>query len=96
MFQKLLGFLARIFDSSVFVVTLVDGCAHATKGQVPPGFLSDIAEFARNNGLTKGTIRGRRVDGNMRVFFSDDIPEEAHQRLRNVWHLYSARFKDSY
>ncbi|HUG48879.1 MAG TPA: DUF3634 family protein [Candidatus Limnocylindria bacterium] len=86
-----MGFLARLVDSlrrtiapPLFVIDIRAGTARARRGQVPAGLLSGIADVARDLDLRSGTVYGMRRPQGITLGFSDDIPEHAHQRLRNI------------
>jgi hypothetical protein len=70
--QRLLSSTAISFDGSSCV---------AVKGKVSSRMLRETAECLCENGLKRGEI-WIRGDGKFR--FSDDIPPELHQRLRNI------------
>ena len=86
-----MGLLRRVLDSlrrslapPLFVIEIRDGTARTRDGHVPAGLVSGMADVARDLGLRGGTIYGIRRPQGTTLGFSADIPEEAHQRLRNV------------
>ncbi len=89
MFRKLLASFKLAFDNSRFVIEIREGRARLVAGRAPAAFLRDIDELAGGLGFANGTLRGKSQAGHVRLVFSRDIPESAHQRLRNVWHLYA-------
>jgi hypothetical protein len=93
MFSKLRKLISDALDDSRFVIQLADGRIRLTRGKVPPPFLSDLREFVAASGLTSGVIRGKMQDTYVRLVFSPDIPAEAHQRLRNIWHFHEPAFR---
>ena len=91
MFRKLFRIFTLAADDSVFVIDLHNSRAELVKGNAPAGFASELTELVANAGIARGTIRGRRHQGHVRLLFSKDIPEETHQRIRNLWGIYEAR-----
>lgn len=93
MLRKIFRFLAQAFDTSLFIIRLENGKAQLTKGRVPRGFLSDITDAMPDMGIKTGVIKGVRQNTYIRISFSDDIPAEFHQRLRNIWHFHEPGFR---
>jgi hypothetical protein len=76
--------LRRHLAPPLFVIEIRDGTAHARRGHVPPGLVGGMSDVARDLDLRSGLIYGVRRPQGLSLGFSDEIPEHAHQRLRNV------------
>ncbi|GAA5121358.1 DUF3634 family protein [Luteolibacter yonseiensis] len=72
-------FLLRIFAGTL--IRIRNGSADCVKGKVMGWRLDAISELAADANLDAGEIW---VNGNGTVGFSNDIPQELHQRIRNV------------
>jgi hypothetical protein len=70
-----------------FVVDLKDGKAVLRRGTVHPRFLRSCEEIAADSGIPRGRIQGIRRGHGVSLGFSREIPDSAHQRLRNAWGL---------
>jgi hypothetical protein len=79
-----------MFDPPVFVVAIEEGRARVEKGVPSQAFLNDCGEIARSFGIQSGFIYGCRGGG---LRFSSDIPDESHQRFRNVLGFHGGRMK---
>ena len=86
-----MGILSRLTDSlrrtlspPLFVIEIRAATARARGGNVPPGLLSGFTDVARDLDLREGKIYGVRRPQGISLGFSPEIPEQAHQRLRNV------------
>jgi hypothetical protein len=71
-FLKLISSTAISFDGSSCV---------AVKGKVSSRILRESADCLRENGMKRGDIW---IRGDGKIRFSDDIPLDLHQRLRNI------------
>ncbi|CAN5829704.1 hypothetical protein BH24CHL6_BH24CHL6_00750 [soil metagenome] len=76
--------LRRHLAPPLFVIEIRDGKARARRGPVPSGLVSAMSDVARDLDLRRGMVCGVRRTQGLSLAFSDDIPEQAHQRLRNV------------
>ncbi len=84
----IIGLVAAILlfrGRRVFLVSIREGVASSTSGQPPPGFVSACNDICRMYGIRSGRIEGVRTGRTVELRFSRDIPERAHQPLRNVW-----------
>lgn len=63
------------------VIVIRDGQCHLAKGHIKTGTLMDLNDVLREFGVTTGTIA---IDGRGSAHFSDSIPPDSHQRLRNL------------
>lgn len=68
-----------------FVMEIRDGVARVRHGDPPSSFVRGCGEVARIHGVTRGTISGIRTGSGIRLQFSTDIPQRAHQPFRNLW-----------
>jgi hypothetical protein len=69
----------------VFVVRITDGVPRAVRGQVPRGFLQDVAETCARNGVQDGEVRGLTAHQRIDLVFSAGIPNHCRQQIRNLW-----------
>ncbi|WP_043740726.1 DUF3634 family protein [Thioalkalivibrio nitratireducens] len=68
-----------------FVIDLNDGRARVLRGDPPSAFVRGCSDVARLYRVRRGRIVGVRTAGGIELRFSRDLPERAHQPLRNVW-----------
>jgi hypothetical protein len=85
--------LRQLISPPLFAVDFERGVARARQGEVPPGLLVGLSDVARDLGLSTGTVYGVRGRHGLTLDFSDDIPERAHQRLRNVLAVHRHQIK---
>ena len=71
--------ISRILSQKA--IGIRDGFATCLKGKVMGRTLSDVGSLTSQAGIVKGEIW---VAANGRIRFSAEIPEQLHQRLRNV------------
>lgn len=76
---------SRILARPIFVIRFESGVAKLTSGSVRPGFLAECTEIATVFGIQTGKIRGVETQGCLRLKFSEAIPAQAQQRLRNLY-----------
>ena len=89
--RRTLRSLRRHLAPPLFVIDIDRGTARARSGEVPPGLLSGISDVCRDLQLERGRIYGIRRPQGITLGFSPEIPEHAHQRLRNVLATQRAR-----
>jgi hypothetical protein len=73
----------------VFVLRIAKGNVWVKKGRLPNGFLNECRLLARENNITKLTIRGFKKRQVVFLKFSGPICDTLQQRFRNVWKQYS-------
>jgi Protein of unknown function (DUF3634) len=76
---------SRLLTRPVFVIRFESGIARLASGSVRPGFLAECTEMATVFGIQTGKIRGVETEGSLRLKFSESIPGQAQQRLRNLY-----------
>ena len=91
--KSLLGFFRRLFRPAAFEVVIENGTANTIRGSVPGSFLADCDSIARDHDIRKGSIRGVRRSQGLTLDFSRDIPEESHQKFRNVFEVIRRQVK---
>ena len=74
-----MNLISRLFASSA--IQIRDGKARCVKGNLMSRLLNDISSLAAESGIQQGEIW---LDPLGKVSFSREIPEEIHQRIRNV------------
>ncbi len=67
-----------------FIVTITTGKCESTYGQVPKGFISDCSHIVKGTNVT-GNIYCEKRNGSASLKFSKEIPQNLHQRFRNVF-----------
>ena len=85
--------LRRLVIPPIFVIELRGGSAVVRSGEPPAGLIAELAQTARDLGLANGNIYAVRGAHGATLEFSTDIPEHAHQRLRNVFGVHRHRIK---
>ena len=68
-----------------FVIDLNGGKARVRRGDPPAAFVRGCSEVARLYRLSSGRIFGIRSGNGIELHFSKEIPDRAHQPLRNMW-----------
>ncbi|MFO8005845.1 DUF3634 family protein [Thioalkalivibrio sp.] len=68
-----------------FVIDLNGGKARVRRGDPPAAFVRGCSEVARLYRLSSGRIFGIRSGNGIELRFSKEIPDRAHQPLRNMW-----------
>jgi hypothetical protein len=79
----------------MYVIEIRDGSTSVTGGEPPGGLVADFASTARDAGLANGKIYVVGSRNGPTLDFSADIPEELHQRFRNVLGIHRHRIKTS-
>lgn len=72
------------FNRSLFSLRFKNGKLEAQSGQVPLGFINDLKEIAERSNLT-GTVKAVKSRRTERLQFSQSIPENIQQRIRNIF-----------
>ena len=72
-------FVSRYFSKAAVRVRC--GTAECVKGRLVSRLLAELSSLAAESGLEEGEIW---IGHAGKVDFSDEIPEEMHQRIRNV------------
>jgi len=93
MFSKIRQLFSNAVDGSRFILRIDGGRLLVSKGRLPSAFLSDLSEYIASSGLVSGVIRGHGDGTRTRLVFSSDIPAEAHQRVRNIWHFHESSLR---
>ena len=88
-----MSFLGRLYYGSTFEVVIENGTSHADYGSVPGSFLADCDAIAGDYSIQRGRIRAIRRSTILSLRFFGDIPEESHQKFRNVFELIREQFK---
>jgi Protein of unknown function (DUF3634) len=74
----------------VFVIRVRNGVPVVTRGKITQGFLAEVADVVRRNGIRRGSIFGlSRRGGSINLGFSRTIPANCRQSLRNVWSMHA-------
>ena len=89
----LTGAIRRLLNPPIFAIELRDGPAVVRSGEPPAGLVAEFSSTARDLDLVRGTIYARRASHGLTIDFSSDIPDNVHQRFRNVFGLYRQRIK---
>ena len=89
----LVASLRRAIIRPIFVIEIRDGTAVATRGQPPAGLIAEFAATSRDLDMGRGTIYAVSGANGLKLEFSTDIPEHAHQRFRNVFGVHRHRIK---
>jgi hypothetical protein len=68
-----------------FVVAITRGEPRVVQGTVKQAFLQEAREVCGRHGVEDGRVRGVVKDGRIALEFSDSVPAQCRQQLRNVW-----------
>jgi hypothetical protein len=69
--------------NEIFRIAIRGGRVSVVRGKVPPSFLGDLREVARQ--IQDGTVHAVKQDGEPRLVFSSSVDERTAQRLRNAF-----------
>ena len=83
----------RLVVPPVFVIDLRDGGGRVRSGEPPAALVAEFSQAANDLGLASGTIYVVRASHGVTLEFSPEIPESAHQRLRNILSVHRHRIK---
>ncbi|MHC4475524.1 MAG: DUF3634 family protein [Planctomycetota bacterium] len=72
-----------------FVIQVAAGKVCIKSSRVPKKFLDDCQNLICECNVQKATIKGVSKSGRVSLRFSREIPNEYHQRFRNVWKLHT-------
>lgn len=73
----------------LFVIRIRNGVPVVTRGRVTQGFLAEVADIVRRDGIRRGSSFGLRRHGEtITLGFSRTIPANRRQAFRNVWSLH--------
>ncbi|MGH7982866.1 MAG: DUF3634 family protein [Candidatus Udaeobacter sp.] len=75
---------SRILTRPLFVIRFEGGVARLASGSIP-AFLAECTDIATLFGIQTGKICGVETEGCLRLKFSETIPTQAQQRLRNLY-----------
>ena len=89
--SQVVASLRRLVIPPLFVIDLRAGAASVRAGEPPGALVAEFSQAARDLELTSGTIYGVRASHGLTLEFSPEIPESAHQRLRNLLALHRHR-----
>jgi hypothetical protein len=70
-----------------FVVKIARGEPRVVRGPVTRAFLQEVREVCTRYGVDAGRVRGVVKYGRISLEFSDSMPPQCRQQLRNVWVL---------
>jgi hypothetical protein len=68
-----------------FIVKIVGGQVHTSRGVVTPAFLEQVREMSSRHGVQSGTVRGVIRGSRISLGFGGGIPTGGQQQLRNWW-----------
>jgi hypothetical protein len=68
-----------------FVIRIENGIARAAKGRVPAAFLWELNTTCQREHIRQGVIRGLRFRYGVLLRFSQSIPRDRRQGIRNLW-----------
>lgn len=66
---------------SVAAISVVEGRCELLRGKLDRRLLSELSDELARTKVIRGEIW---INGDGRIRFSDEIPPELHQRLRNI------------
>ncbi len=77
--------LRDFFRIAEWVIRYVEGEPPLIKGTPPRGFLRECHSLLKEAGLRKAGISGVNKHGLIILEFDASVPQNLHQRLRNLW-----------
>ena len=81
-------FLTSVFNNVAFIVWVKDSNVICTKGVAGRNLLNAFEDIVVKNDIKNGRIVGVQMLNNVKLKFSDEIPESLHQRFRNCLTFY--------
>src|SRR5262245_17237844 len=84
-----LGLLVyAVWPRAEFVLRIREGKVRVGRGKPPPHFVHECEQLCETWNVQSGAVKGIRRGRRIRLDFSRAVPEEHHQRFRNLWGLY--------
>ena len=78
-----------LLPKPAFVIEIREGEIKVKKGKVPAGFVEDLEKITLSERLPDSKIRGVTRHGAVSLKFSRRVPQQHHQRLRNIWSFHA-------
>jgi Protein of unknown function (DUF3634) len=72
---------------AAFVLKIARGEPRVVRGTVTAAFIQEAREVCGRHGVEDGFVQGVVRDGRIALEFSDSMPAQCRQQLRNVWVL---------
>ncbi|MHA2938319.1 DUF3634 family protein [Vibrio sp. RC27] len=73
-----------MFNRSLFKLDFKQGKLEKQSGNIPAGFLNDVKDISARSNVT-GSIKVVKHKGSHRLIFSNQIPDNIQQRIRNIY-----------
>lgn len=71
----------------LFLMMISEEVISLVSGKVTPAFMMRCADIVGRYNIHSGHIRGMDEDNMLRLYFTNDFPEEVQQRIRNAWNI---------
>lgn len=89
MFHELTNWIKRLFKPPKIVIRIQDGKAVTAKGKVAKVCLNECSDFFTEKEILSGKIFITDGIYGQKLEFSREIPEQLHQRFRNLWNYHN-------
>lgn len=91
MLRHLAYWLHRLANPPLLAIRIRDRVATSSRGKAPPGLLEACSDVAADFAIDAGHLHVAPGFPGARIRFSPHIPDESHQRFRNVIGAHSVR-----
>ena len=88
MLGNLFKSLKMLFNPPEFIIKVKGGKAEIITGKLPKKFLDEVLELCQKNLIGYTKIYGINSKEGVRLQFSESIPENIRQRIRNLYGIY--------
>jgi hypothetical protein len=88
MFNKLLKSIKLLLNPPEFIIKIKGGKAEMITGKLPKPFIDELLELCKKNLIGYTKISGINSENGVRLEFSESIPENLRQRIRNLYGIY--------
>ena len=83
----LIGLWLALRPRYVFTLVIEGARLTSVRGTFPSAFVQEVEGLCEGAGLARGKIYGIARGRHIQLSFSDTIPGEFRQKLRNLWQL---------
>jgi len=88
MLSELIRRIKRIFDPPLFIIQIKGEKAETIAGKVPKKFLDELIGLCKDNCIGYTRIYAINAKEGVRLQFTESIPENIRQRIRNLYGIY--------
>ena len=87
----LIGLWLALRPRYVFTLVIEGARLKSVRGTVPSAFVQEVEGLCEGAELDRGKIHGVARGRHIQLSFSQNIPDDCRQKLRNLWQLRTVR-----